>query len=274
MRRGPRVALRLIVAHPNRQTREPLDRLQKVRIHFEIIGQSQPRGQSRHARLGPLHLLLQQRDRRRDELLVLENAAQLLFGPQRRNYTNPDILPRGAGWTIPVAGSDVIITYTGVFSFVLSILLMIALYMLVYHTHLGKAMRAVAQDKKTAALMGIDVDAVISRTFIISGLLAGAALPAKAATYNTIESMIRHFKHIMDGIRVPPGESYTFVEGGNGELGFYIVSDGGRTPYRLHFRRPCFIYYQAYPEMIKGSMLSDAIITMSSMNVIAGELDA
>jgi NADH-quinone oxidoreductase subunit D len=53
-----------------------------------------------------------------------------------------------------------------------------------------------------------------------------------------------------------------------------LVSDGGRTPYRLHFRRPCFIYYQAYPEMIVDSVLSDAILTMSSMNVIAGELDA
>jgi NADH-quinone oxidoreductase subunit D len=53
-----------------------------------------------------------------------------------------------------------------------------------------------------------------------------------------------------------------------------LISDGGRQPFRLHLRRPCFIFYQAYPEMIKGSMLSDAILTMSSMNVIAGELDA
>jgi NADH-quinone oxidoreductase subunit D len=63
------------------------------------------------------------------------------------------------------------------------------------------------------------------------------------------------------------------VEGGNGELGFYLISDGGRTPYRLHFRRPCFIYYQAYGEMIKGSMLSDAIVVLSSLNLIAGEMD-
>ena len=63
------------------------------------------------------------------------------------------------------------------------------------------------------------------------------------------------------------------AEGANGELGYYLISDGGRSPYRLHFRRPCFIYYQAYPEMIKGSVISDAIVTMSSMNVIAGELD-
>jgi branched-chain amino acid transport system permease protein len=105
----------------------------------------------------------------------LYNAAQLLFGPQRRNYTNPEFLTRGQGWTIPISGSNVIVTYTGVFSFVLSMLLMVALYVLVQRTKLGRSMRAVAQDKKTAALMGIDVDAVISRTFIISGVLAGAA---------------------------------------------------------------------------------------------------
>ena len=57
-------------------------------------------------------------------------------------------------------------------------------------------------------------------------------------------------------------------------MGFYINSDGGRAPYRVHFRRPCFIYYQAYTEMIKGGMLSDAILVLSSLNVIAGELDA
>lgn len=107
--------------------------------------------------------------------IFLQNAAQLMFGPQRRNYTNPDILLRGSGWNIPVGESVVIVTYTGVFSFVLSVLLMIGLYLLVQKTKLGRSMRAVAQDKKTAALMGIDVDAVISRTFIISGILAGAA---------------------------------------------------------------------------------------------------
>jgi NADH-quinone oxidoreductase subunit D len=67
---------------------------------------------------------------------------------------------------------------------------------------------------------------------------------------------------------------YHAVEGSNGELGFYLVSDGGRTPYRLHFRRPCFIYYQAYGELTKGGMISDAIMTMSSLNLIAGEMDA
>ena len=99
-------------------------------------------------------------------------------------------------------------------------------------------------------------------------------LPEKQNVYSKMEALIYHFKIVMGETEVPKGEVYHAVEGGNGELGFYLISDGGRTPFRLHFRRPCFIYYQAYPEMIKGAKLSDAIITMSSMNVIAGELDA
>jgi NADH-quinone oxidoreductase subunit D len=99
-------------------------------------------------------------------------------------------------------------------------------------------------------------------------------LPPKEDVYDKMEALIYHFKIVMGETDVPKGEVYHSVEGGNGELGFYLISDGGRTPYRLHFRRPCFIYYQAYPEMIKGSMLSDAILTLSSMNVIAGELDS
>ncbi|HYG20767.1 MAG TPA: NADH dehydrogenase (quinone) subunit D [Ohtaekwangia sp.] len=99
-------------------------------------------------------------------------------------------------------------------------------------------------------------------------------LPPKEEVYNNMEALIYHFKIVMGETDVPKGEVYHCVEGGNGELGFYLISDGGRTPFRFHLRRPCFIYYQAYPEMIKGSMLSDAILTMSSMNVIAGELDA
>jgi NADH-quinone oxidoreductase subunit D len=99
-------------------------------------------------------------------------------------------------------------------------------------------------------------------------------LPPKQDVYSKMEALIWHFKIIMGEIDIPVGEVYHSVEGGNGELGFYIISDGGRTPYRLHFRRPCFIYYQALPEMIRGGGLSDAILTMSSMNVIAGELDA
>lgn len=99
-------------------------------------------------------------------------------------------------------------------------------------------------------------------------------LPPKEDVYSNMEALIYHFKIVMGELVVPKGEVYFSVEGGNGELGFYIVSDGGRQPYRLHFRRPCFIFYQAYPELVKGSLLSDAVVTMSSLNVIAGELDA
>jgi NADH-quinone oxidoreductase subunit D len=98
-------------------------------------------------------------------------------------------------------------------------------------------------------------------------------LPPKEDVYNKMEALIYHFKIVMGEMDIPKGEVYHCVEGGNGELGFYLVSDGGRQPFRLHFRRPCFIFYQAYTEMIKGRMLSDAILTLSSMNVIAGELD-
>ncbi|MBS1618939.1 MAG: NADH-quinone oxidoreductase subunit D [Bacteroidetes bacterium] len=99
-------------------------------------------------------------------------------------------------------------------------------------------------------------------------------LPPKQDVYNNMEALIYHFKIVMGEIPVPKGEVYSCVEGGNGELGFYLVSDGSRVPFRLHFRRPCFIYYQYYTEMIKGGYLSDAILILSSLNVIAGELDA
>jgi NADH-quinone oxidoreductase subunit D len=99
-------------------------------------------------------------------------------------------------------------------------------------------------------------------------------LPPKEDVYTNMESLIYHFKIVMGEVPVPVDEIYHAVEGGNGELGFYLISDGSRTPYRLKFRRPCYIYYQAYTDMIKGGMLSDAIVILSSLNVIAGELDA
>jgi len=99
-------------------------------------------------------------------------------------------------------------------------------------------------------------------------------LPAKADVYTKMEALIYHFKIVMGETEIPAGEVYHSIEGANGELGFYLISDGGRSPYRLHFRRPCFIYYQAYEEIVRGTMLSDAIITLSSLNLIAGEMDA
>jgi len=99
-------------------------------------------------------------------------------------------------------------------------------------------------------------------------------LPPKQEVYNNMEALIYHFKIVMGEIETPVGEVYHSVEGANGELGFYLVNDGGRSPYRLHFRRPSFVNYQMYAPMSRGMLLSDAIINMSSLNVIAGELDA
>jgi NADH-quinone oxidoreductase subunit D len=99
-------------------------------------------------------------------------------------------------------------------------------------------------------------------------------LPPKEEVYNNMEALIYHFKIVMGEIDTPKTEVYHSVEGANGELGFYLVNDGGRSPYRLHFRRPSFINYQMYAPMSRGMVLSDAIINMSSLNVIAGELDA
>jgi NADH-quinone oxidoreductase subunit D len=99
-------------------------------------------------------------------------------------------------------------------------------------------------------------------------------LPPKEEVYNNMEALIYHFKIVMGEVPTPHTEVYHAVEGANGELGFYLVNDGGRSPYRLHFRRPSFVNYQMYAPMSRGMLLSDAIINMSSLNVIAGELDA
>jgi NADH-quinone oxidoreductase subunit D len=98
-------------------------------------------------------------------------------------------------------------------------------------------------------------------------------LPEKEKVYNSIEGLMHHFKIIMEGIHVPTGETYLAVEGGNGELGFYIVSDGGGRPYRIRVRPPCFIAMGAFHEMVKGYMLADIIPTFGMVNMIGGECD-
>lgn len=129
--------------------------------------------------------------------IFLQNAAQLLFGPQRRQYTNPDLLWRGTGWMIPVGDKTVMLTYTGAFSFILSILLMIGLFILVKKSKFGKSMRAVAENKQAAALMGIDVDSVIGKTFVISGLLAGSA----GVMWGVHNGLFNHFVGFLPGIK-------------------------------------------------------------------------
>jgi NADH-quinone oxidoreductase subunit C/D len=99
------------------------------------------------------------------------------------------------------------------------------------------------------------------------------ALPPKSEVYSNIESLMNHFKLVYDGILPPPGEVYGYTEAANGELGFYIVSDGGKLPWRVKVRPPCYNNYQAFPRMIKGAMLADAVAIIGGLNVIAGELD-
>lgn len=99
------------------------------------------------------------------------------------------------------------------------------------------------------------------------------ALPPKKDTYNTIESMIRHFKHIVDGIRVPPGETYAFVEGGNGELGFYVVADGTGRPYKAYVRSPAFVHLSTAPKLIQGHLIADIVPIFGMINMIGGECD-
>ena len=98
-------------------------------------------------------------------------------------------------------------------------------------------------------------------------------LPEKEKVYGSIEGLMHHFKIIMEGILIPAGETYFAVEGGNGELGFYVVSDGGGKPYRLRVRPPCFIAMGAFAEMIKGYMVADIIPTFGMINMIGGECD-
>jgi NADH-quinone oxidoreductase subunit D len=99
------------------------------------------------------------------------------------------------------------------------------------------------------------------------------ALPPKQATYNTIESMIRHFKHIVDGIKVPAGEGYSFVEGGNGELGFYIVADGTGRPYKAYVRSPSFVHLSTASQLIHGHLIADVVPIFGMINMIGGECD-
>jgi len=99
------------------------------------------------------------------------------------------------------------------------------------------------------------------------------ALPPKQQTYGNIEGLMNHFKIIMHGICPEPGRVYDATEAANGELGFTIVSDGSKNPYRIKCRHPCFMNFAAYHTMIEGTMIADAVANLGSINIIAGELD-
>lgn len=98
-------------------------------------------------------------------------------------------------------------------------------------------------------------------------------LPEKKDVYGNIEGLMNHFMLVMKGLRPPAGEVYDCTEAANGELGFYLVSDGSGQPYRLKVRPPCFAIYQSFSEQITGGLVADVISVLGSMNLIAGELD-
>jgi NADH-quinone oxidoreductase subunit D len=98
-------------------------------------------------------------------------------------------------------------------------------------------------------------------------------LPEKQEVYMTIEGVIQHFKIVMEGVKLPAGEAYSYTEGGNGELGYYVVSDGSGTPYRVRIRPPCFYTVAGLERCITGSMLADLVPCFGSLNMVGGECD-
>jgi NADH-quinone oxidoreductase subunit D len=98
-------------------------------------------------------------------------------------------------------------------------------------------------------------------------------LPEKEDVYSTIEATIQHFKIVMEGLKLPAGEVYSYTEGGNGELGFYLVSDGSGTPYRVRIRPPSFLCTAGLERVITGQMVADVVPCFGSLNMIGGECD-
>ena len=98
-------------------------------------------------------------------------------------------------------------------------------------------------------------------------------LPPKQEVYGKIEGLANHFKLIFEGVKVPPGEWYDSFEAANGELGFHFVADGSGQPYKLKVRPPCFYIMGGFHKMVEGNMIADAVINLSCINIIGGELD-
>jgi NADH dehydrogenase I D subunit len=98
-------------------------------------------------------------------------------------------------------------------------------------------------------------------------------LPPKDDVHNKMESLINHFKLVIEGLKPPPGRVYDSIEAPNGELGFYIISDGSGHPYRIKVRPPCFYLMNTLKYLIEGGMVADIVVTLAGLNIIAGELD-
>ena len=97
--------------------------------------------------------------------------------------------------------------------------------------------------------------------------------PPRARIDESMEALIHHFKIFTEGFKVPEGEVYVGIESPRGEIGCYIVSDGGPKPYRIHMRAPSFINVQALPHMMRGGLVADAVAVISSIDPVLGEVD-
>jgi len=133
--------------------------------------------------------------------------------------------------------------------------------MMVRFEEITQSIRIIKQVTKNMPDGAINVD---SRSF---------TLPAKPQVYSTIEGAMNQFMLTIEGVHVPLGERYDSLEAPNGELGFYIVSDGSGTPYKVKVKAPSLLAMSAYAEMIEGTMIADAVINLGSLNIIAGEMD-
>jgi NADH-quinone oxidoreductase subunit D len=98
-------------------------------------------------------------------------------------------------------------------------------------------------------------------------------LPPKSRAMSDMESMIHHFKQVMEGVRPPVGEAYMGIENPKGELGYYLVSDGTAKPVRWRIRPPSFLNLSALPHMCEGALLSDVIAINASVDIVMGEID-
>jgi NADH-quinone oxidoreductase subunit D len=132
---------------------------------------------------------------------------------------------------------------------------------LVRMEEMRQSLRIVAQ-----ALDGIPEGDFVAR-------VPGVVLPRKEQVLANIEALIFHFKLVVEGFSPPTGEVYHSIESPKGELGYYIVSDGSKKPYRVRVRPPCFVNLSALPKMIEGRLIADVVATIGSIDIVLGEID-
>lgn len=125
--------------------------------------------------------------------------------------------------------------------------------------------------EQSVSIINQAIDKMPSGEWIVNN--PKVALPPKSKVYNSIEGLVNHFKIVFEGIRPPKGQIYHATEAANGELGYYIISNGEGKAYRAHCRAPCFPIFSAFPEMVKGQMIADAVATLGTINIVAGELE-